>query len=431
MAKNHSQVTRVTFFTYRPIESALELYRFHSPLKAAGIEIVPGVVDGELRLENIANADLICFQRDFSCHFKAYQNLLAEAGRHQIPFVLDLDDNLLALPPDHPDRLAGDFADSLPALLHALIIADAVTVTTPELKQDLDPFNPNVIVLPNYLDEDLWQFRQPNIRAQGSPVKILFMGTPTHIPDIKGIADPLCNTARHWGSRVHFSFFGATPPEGLSNLAEVDYKPVHSYEYREFQQELRQYEADIAIAPLEDNPFNRGKSAIKFLEYSACGLVGVYAALPPYTAVVRDGENGFLAADAQEWERKLGILIENPDLCVRMVAQAQEDIRSQWLVSNHGQEWREAYNKIASRGIVKARPVSPILEALAATALQLEELRELTYTHSSRLQQDLLLRDQQIEALKDEVVDYANSRSWKLTRPLRSINHFLKHLRKK
>jgi hypothetical protein len=35
---------------------------------------------------------------------------------------------------------------------------------------------------------------------------------------------------------------------------------------------------------------------------------------------VRDGENGFLAADQREWERKLGTLIENPDLCLKMAA---------------------------------------------------------------------------------------------------------------
>ncbi len=64
------QVKRVAFFTYCPFRSALELYRFVSPLKAAGIELIQGVAAGEPDLDVIAGADLVCFQRDFSRRFK-------------------------------------------------------------------------------------------------------------------------------------------------------------------------------------------------------------------------------------------------------------------------------------------------------------------------------------------------------------------------
>jgi len=431
-------VTRVAFFTYSPVESAQELYRFISPLKAAGIELVQGVVDGEVRPERIAAVDLVCFQRDFSRHFKAYQDLLTEAHACGVPVVLDLDDNLLMLPPDHPDRLAGDFADSLPALLHALLSADALTFTTTVLKQALGAFNQNIVVLPNYLDADLWQFRRPVLRAQDAPINILFMGTPTHIPDLNGISEALRGTARRFGYKVRFTFFGAQPPEGLADIAQVAYHPVRSFDYRQFQQEFRQLEADIALAPLQDNLFNRCKSAIKFMEYSALGLPGVYAALPPYAAAVQDGVNGFLAGDAQAWENKLGALIEGPGLCLQMAENAQEDIRRKWLAQDHAAEWSKAYNEIARAGAKQAAEASPIEAALAAAALQLDELRDLTNSRYSRLHEDLakqndeiLQRGQQIEALRDEAVGYANSRSWKLTRPLRAFNRFLARLMKR
>lgn len=460
------QVKRVAFFTYCPFESALELYRFVSPLKAAGIELIQGVAAGEPDLDVIAGADLVCFQRDFSRRFKAYQSVLAEARARGVPVVMDLDDHLLALPPEHPDRLAGDFADSLPALMHALLSADVLTVTTPELKQALSPFNPNIWVLPNYLDKELWQFRQPVLRPMDAQVRILFMGTPTHAPDLEGIAEALRNTARRYGGRVRFVFFGARPPEGLADLAQVDYQPVQSFDYRQFQQEFRQLEADIALAPLQDNLFNRCKSAIKFMEYSALGLPGVYAALPPYAAAVQDGVNGFLAGDAQAWENKLGALIEDPSLCLRMAKKAQEDIRREWLIQNHGQEWQKAYDEIARGGVKTSEEESPMREALSAAALQLDELRALTKSRYSKICEDLaiqnaailqrgeqidaqraeiLSKDEQIETLRTEIrakegliaslreeeVGYANSRSWKLTRPLRAFNRFLARLLKR
>lgn len=461
-------IARAVFFSYNSVDTALELYRFHSPLKAAGIELVQGVVNGEVKPELIEGADLVCFQRDFSRCFKTFQSILTEARARQIPVLMDLDDDLLSLPPDHPDRLAGDFADSLPALLHAVLSADALSVATPELKQKYEALNPHVIVLPNYLDTEIWQFRQPVLRMKAAPVNILFMGTPTHIPDLNGIAEALRGTAMRFGANLRFVFFGAKPPEGLEDIARVEYYPAQSYDYHLFQQQFCQLEADIAIAPLRDNPFNRCKSAIKFLEYSARGLPGVYAALPPYTRAVQDGENGFLAGDTQEWERKLGALIEDPQLCLRMAEQAQQDVRRGWLIQNHGQEWWKAYDEIARRGPTSAGSRTPMAEKLAAVAMQMDELRELTHSRYSKLHEDLaaqhteililqhgeriealkseiLTREVQIDALRDEItqkkgriedllnetVRYANSRSWKLTRPLRVFNRLLARLLKR
>lgn len=44
------------------------------------------------------------------------------------------------------------------------------------------------------------------------------------------------------------------------------------------------------------------------------------------------------------------------------------------------------------------------------------------------LRNEILFKDGQIGALRDEVVGYANSRSWKLTRPLRALNRFFSRL---
>ncbi len=137
----------------------MEQYRIVSPLKHAGIDILPGIRDGKLLLESINEAPFILFQRDFSRSFSDYLQVLEHAHFMGKPVVLDLDDHLLALPEDHLDRISGVFADRLPALLHALLNVDAITVTTPVLKQALLPYNSRIYVLPNYLDAELWQFR--------------------------------------------------------------------------------------------------------------------------------------------------------------------------------------------------------------------------------------------------------------------------------
>ena len=125
---------------------------------------------------------------------------------------------------------------------------------------------------------------------------------------------------------------------------------------------------DIVIAPLSDNFFNRCKSSIKFLEYSACRLPGVYSRLDPYSGVVIHGENGFLAGTLEEWEKCLVELIENPELRWEMGQKALETIHKDWLIESHAGDWLEVYRRVQSfvstAGVASsARRDSPVYRA--------------------------------------------------------------------
>lgn len=444
-------INRIAFFSYNQYPSALEQYRIYSPLKQAGIEIIPGIRENQLALEAIDQAPLALIQRDFSRHFQEYQQVLERAHAQAKPVVLDLDDHLLALPQDHPDRISGVFADRLPALLHALLNVDAITVTTPVLRQALLPYNSRIFVLPNYLDAELWQFHEPKAVEDGAPVRILFMGTPTHQPDLELIAKALVHTAQKYGERVVFIFFGARPPSILQGAANVTYLPLHTYNYRDFLQEYQKLQAEIAIAPLQDNLFNRSKSAIKYFEYAALGLPGVFSALPPYTEVVHDGQDGFLAADPEEWEHKLELLIESPELRLQLARQAKEQVRQNWLIQGHGEEWQSAYDQILATGLRQSQMEPNMDAAMTAIAAQLQEyhnivnldalkIKEQLLAENAMLQSDLIDNMQKLsiqaetiqrlsaenEGLQLEIVDYTTSTSWKLTRPLRRLSRLLR-----
>ena len=476
-------IDRIAFFSYSQYPSALEQYRIYSPLKQAGIEIIPGIRENQLALEAIDQAPLVLFQRDFSRNFGEYQQVLERAHAQGKPVVLDLDDHLLALPEDHPDRISGWFADGLPSLLHAMVNSDALTVTTQTLRQALLPYNPRIYVLPNYLDAELWQFREPKVAEKGAPVRILFMGTPTHQPDLELIGEPLAHIAQKYAEHVAFIFFGAQPPSSLEGAAKVTYMPLYTYNYRDFLQEYQELEAEIAIAPLQDNLFNRSKSAIKYLEYTALGISGVFSALPPYAEVVHDGLDGFLAADLEDWEDKLELLIKNPELRLQLARGAQKQVRQHWLIQDHAQEWQGAYNQILATGPHQPQIEPNINAAMTSIAAQLQEYHNIVNleilqikeernqqlsTANEALQHELeksidhlKLQDQQIqrlstdnltlqkdlsevlqklniqaqtiqrlsadiEVLQQEVVDYTTSTSWKITRPLRRLSRLLR-----
>ena len=51
---------------------------------------------------------------------------------------------------------------------------------------------------------------------------------------------------------------------------------------------------DFAIAPLEDDPFTRCKSDLKYLDYGALAIPAVFSDVRPYCETVRHRETGLV-----------------------------------------------------------------------------------------------------------------------------------------
>lgn len=370
---NNMPIKKVIFFSNSKEISALEVYRVYSPLSHAGIEVFTRLNADPLILDGIIDSQLVLYQRDFSRNFTNYQKVVQYSREHGKPIVLDLDDHLLALPSEHPDRISTKYASSLVALLYAIITADAITVTTPQLKKVIEPYNSNIYILPNYVDDSIWNFKPPKYSESNEPVKILFMGTLTHKPDLELIVDPLINIALKYGENILLEFYGLEPPRRILEIERIRYFPVKTYNYKEFVSDLSQIDADIAIAPLGNNLFNRCKSPIKFFEYTALGLPGVFSRIDPYSNVIDDGFDGFLAGAQDEWEEKICQLIERKDLRRELACNAQNKVQRNWMMSDHAQLWSKTYSTLINQKLEKNPIGHQYLQALNSIAIQLEE----------------------------------------------------------
>ncbi|MBI4026155.1 MAG: glycosyltransferase family 4 protein [Verrucomicrobia bacterium] len=76
---------------------------------------------------------------------------------------------------------------------------------------------------------------------------------------------------------------------------------------------------DYGLAPMEDNAWNRGKCGLKILQYWAAGVPVIASSMGIYKEIIRDGENGMLAATETEWTEKLLALIKNRDLRQKII----------------------------------------------------------------------------------------------------------------
>ncbi|MEJ2710751.1 MAG: glycosyltransferase [Anaerolineales bacterium] len=425
-------VNSLVAYTTNTWVSPLATLRILGPAYHAGIQVVKGNQGEQIDPEKVSSADLVLIQRDFPRHTRAYQEIVARAREQGKPLVFDLDDLLLELPEDHPDRLNHYYSAALLPMLHAILEADAVTASTAPLCDYLRPLNPRTWLLPNYLDDRLWNMRPiPDREEADQPVVIGYMGGDSHTPDLIEIAPALSQILEHYGERVRLEVLGTRPPSELQGKSNVRWSPAQTFEYAQFAAGFLQQDYHIVIAPLRETLFNRCKSAIKFLEYSALGAPGVYSRIDPYAGVVEHGENGFLASNLEEWQAYLSRLIEDPDLRRRMGAKAQETVRERWLLSQHAQAWTRLYEQLLSappgempQSSVRPESILHITSQVMDENAHLQEKQQvLTSQLKEQRQQAKSLRQQLAGSspageAEQRLAEIYSSRSWKLVQGL-------------
>lgn len=132
------------------------------------------------------------------------------------------------------------------------------------------------------------------VRKEGV-IRIGFAGSIDRTGDIEGLLrHALFKIAFDYRDRVSIEFFGAKPQ--LADDFQFRHIP-YCDSYEEYQKIMRELDWDIGLAPMPDTEFHRGKHYNKFIEYAACGIVGVYSDLLPYRGAVEHEVSGLLSSN--------------------------------------------------------------------------------------------------------------------------------------
>lgn len=75
---------------------------------------------------------------------------------------------------------------------------------------------------------------------------------------------------------------------------------------------------DIGIMPLPDDEWSKGKGGYKLLQYMAIGIPCVASPVGINREIIKDGVNGFLGGNQEEWMERLSRLIEDRELREKM-----------------------------------------------------------------------------------------------------------------
>ena len=134
-------IKTVTFYSHSKENDALGYLRLLGPAMKLGIKVIEGMEDDQIFPERVLEGDVVVLQRDFPSHLAEYEEILSLAHQQGKAVILDLDDLLLELPEDHPERKSHYYAEALLPVLRAMMEVDLVTVATPRLREFVIPFN--------------------------------------------------------------------------------------------------------------------------------------------------------------------------------------------------------------------------------------------------------------------------------------------------
>ena len=304
-------------------------------------------------------ADVLLVQRTTIPTLALAEELVAHCERHGIRIVYETDDDLFNIHQDHAD---GAFYTPLlaPAALMAHRAA-MVLVSSQMLKERLARLNPDIRVIPNALDESLWfhtALRKPKrqFRRVGQPVRILYMGTMTHGKDLEILEEPMRRLKAEFGSAVELDLIGIMPDHRKRDwFNTISVPAIYGHSYPLFADWIRQENKwDFGVAPLVDDEFNRCKSYIKYLDYAALGLPGIFSGIGVFESVIRQGENGLCVFGNDDWYEAMRLLITDVTLRQKMGEAAHLDVETNHTLAAQYALRRDLWTQIGNLPAVRS-----------------------------------------------------------------------------
>lgn len=186
----------------------------------------------------------------------------------------------------------------------------------------------NVHVFPNTIVLEDYEFFDTN--RKDDKIRILWQGSISHWVDWFPLRSAIKAISEKYKNKITWVIYGTLfkwikdviPPDMIEFCS---WSPYDAYRLRRGLLNI-----DINLCPLEDNIFNRCKSAIKWYEGSIWPNPEATLAskVGPYFEI-QNGKTGLLYTTEQEFVDKLSALIENPELRKTLGNNAKK-----WVMNN-------------------------------------------------------------------------------------------------
>jgi glycosyltransferase involved in cell wall biosynthesis len=280
------------------------------------------------------------------------------------PIVTDVDDWLFDVP--QYNIASGPYKPSSAFEWYALKQlenSDAIVCSTTFIERKLRAIpqleETPYYIIPNCIDFKVWgKLKEHPVKKQEGVIRIGYSGCGNHGGDLYMIRDVLISLLKEFPT---LEFIWAVPmknPHDPDKDFVIDHpraKCVNEwYTIAQFPQILKNWDLDIGIAPLLDNNFNRAKSNLRWLEYSALKLPCVASDVEPFRRSVVHQQDGLLCRGSMEWYKNLRELIVSIGQRKRLGDAAYQRVKRDFNLESMTTRYASMLEEIKRKGLSHA-----------------------------------------------------------------------------
>lgn len=313
-------------------------------------------LDENQMARGVLDADIVVFQRPNDDRALEIAKLLRAQGKK---IVMDSDDTYKDIDGHKWGRLLRQVDQNLDKFGR---FADLITCSTEFLAKEYRELNPNVVVLPNCVDPDVWPDPERN---NGDKVRIGIVGSTAYetnqAPEFAKVLHEL--DARE---DVQLVLLGL-PAKTLDRMKVV--VPAHKKDYefwegfknlewtplvdmKDYFDTLNSLKLDIMLIPRADRYFNRCKSNLKFLEASMLEIPviaqGFSTKDSPYQQNPEDQKHMVVITQEDNWLPAIELLIKSKEGRRAIGEQAKKYVLENYNIEDKINLWETAYETLVA-----------------------------------------------------------------------------------
>ncbi|MDD5363741.1 MAG: glycosyltransferase [Gallionellaceae bacterium] len=244
--------------------------------------------------------------------------------------VFELDDLMTNIQISNEARQGYQAKDLVKRFRQVLDRCDRFVVSTDYLAEEYRKYKREIVVAPNTIERAKWGDFRPARRAGRKP-RVGWAGSLSHVGDLALVAD----VVKALKDEVEWVFFGLCP-EGVRPLVEYHAAvPIEQYPAR-----LASLNLDLALAPLEDVPFNHAKSHLRLLEYGVLGYPVICTDITPYRG---DYPVARVRNRYKDWVDAIREHVSDMDALARRGDALRDHVNARWILEDNLDIWLKAW----------------------------------------------------------------------------------------
>lgn len=199
------------------------------------------------------------------------------------------------------------------------------------------------IMIPNLANVSF--FRDVNIvnRDDGAKTRIVFAGGVGHVDDYDMLR-PVIERIMLERDDCEFLCVNAYPDWAI----QIGIAVPQNVDYPNHIRFMKKQRPAIALVPLKTVYRTELTTHTKYIDYTLCGIPGIYQGDHVAYSMVTHGVNGMKADSEDGWYSSITTLLDNPSLAADIVTNAKNDVVANLTTAEYYDRYIDAINKEAS-----------------------------------------------------------------------------------